>query len=999
VQNTGEGSGALSDIYLSDLASTTATTVSVRPFFKKGSKTATKRVQLTVTPNGVTGGTPGCNLAEKTNTYTCTLSRPLGAIVIAPGPGADVVNTVKRKARSEGSLTLLGGPDADTLTGGEWEETLVDGQILVDGEAEAGTDSLTGGAGDDVLLKVVGTDVLRGGNGNDLLLSSELCNTTIRGNGGADNAQFHTFRPPDGRGVFANLESGALEQLSSAGTQSACGSRLEKIEDLEGSPQADSLRGNAATANLMLGRGQPDTLIDGGGTTVDKIKAKDRAVDKLIDCGGNPNLTVSADPDVEIHRVDGKWVPIDAVVAAGHIKNCGSSSFTPKGRAYSDLNGSASIAAVEPTDPSRLERLLGAEATEPPEQWSAALEPRALLGDYFTFDGSEGTIAHNFGEPGFDGTYEGSGGAAGPTLGMPGVLLEGAGSAVQLDGVNDMIGLPEPVGLRGVAEGTAAGFTLEMSVRFSAAPTRTETLFSAGPGPRGLFLTRSSTGTLTLATGLESGAPQVSAYKAVSDTAWHQLDAVVEAKTLSLYLDGVAARVSYPSNVLGGVESIKAPFRIGASPGPQKFLAATVDEYSNYQGGLPDGEVLSHLLETMIAPPASIPADPNTADTDGDSILDTEDNCPTLANAGQTDIDSDGVGDACLPPDSDGDEITDAVDNCPDVYNAGQVDTNGDGVGDACIGLPPFDAETEGADQIHPTSAVLHGQVVPGGGKTTTYRFQYGTTESYGSSVPVPAASIASGAKPIAVSKTASSLAAATTYHYRLVAANENGETYGEDETFTTPSRSIPEALEALPVVESFDGSEASVSRFASQWHPFGWVYTKGVDYASSPQGWGPYNAFPKIDGAYRNEKFADSGTGIATAATLSSAPLYAERAFSLWLGVTVIAPAEKKPTGYELEVEATAKADTYHAELVTWIEGFGYSEAATGDLYLPPGSRLAIVCKEAVISGWAKAPGEATFYRVFAAAENPCQAGYAGLEGAGNLTRLKNFAAGPLPR
>jgi hypothetical protein len=83
----------------------------------------------------------------------------------------------------------------------------------------------------------------------------------------------------------------------------------------------------------------------------------------------------------------------------------------------------------------------------------------------------------------------------------------------------------------------------------------------------------------------------------------------------------------------------------------------------------------------------------------------------------------------------------------------------------------------------------------------------------------------------------------------------------------------------------------------------------------------------------------------------------------------------------------------------VTWEAGFGYSEAATVDLCLPPGSRLAIVCKEGVISGWAEAPGEATFYRAFAATETPWQAGYAGLEGAGNQTRLKNLAAGPLPR
>ena len=87
-------------------------------------------------------------------------------------------------------------------------------------------------------------------------------------------------------------------------------------------------------------------------------------------------------------------------------------------------------------------------------------------------------------------------------------------------------------------------------------------------------------------------------------------------------------------------------------------------------------------------------------DTDGDGILDSSDNCPTVANGlneaaipgvgNQIDTDDDGLGDACdewpTDPnnDEDGDEISGEVDNCPLVNNPDQLDTDGDGLGNAC---------------------------------------------------------------------------------------------------------------------------------------------------------------------------------------------------------------------------------------------------------------------------------------------------------------------------
>lgn len=70
-------------------------------------------------------------------------------------------------------------------------------------------------------------------------------------------------------------------------------------------------------------------------------------------------------------------------------------------------------------------------------------------------------------------------------------------------------------------------------------------------------------------------------------------------------------------------------------------------------------------------------------DRDGDGIPDGQDNCPAAANAGQADLDLDGQGDAC-DPDRDGDGIENDEDLCPDLVNPDQADLDGDGVGDVC---------------------------------------------------------------------------------------------------------------------------------------------------------------------------------------------------------------------------------------------------------------------------------------------------------------------------
>ena len=74
-------------------------------------------------------------------------------------------------------------------------------------------------------------------------------------------------------------------------------------------------------------------------------------------------------------------------------------------------------------------------------------------------------------------------------------------------------------------------------------------------------------------------------------------------------------------------------------------------------------------------------------DIDGDKIADENDNCPTISNLDQSDLDADGIGDVCDSTpngDHDSDGVDNLTDNCPFTFNPDQADSNGNGIGDAC---------------------------------------------------------------------------------------------------------------------------------------------------------------------------------------------------------------------------------------------------------------------------------------------------------------------------
>jgi hypothetical protein len=84
---------------------------------------------------------------------------------------------------------------------------------------------------------------------------------------------------------------------------------------------------------------------------------------------------------------------------------------------------------------------------------------------------------------------------------------------------------------------------------------------------------------------------------------------------------------------------------------------------------------------------------------------------------------------------------------------------------------------------VHSKSAELGGKIVTGG-PDTSYRIEYGPSSSYGTTLP--SVDLGANATPYLPRVKVERLAPNTTYHYRLVATNAEGTTYGPDRVFTT---------------------------------------------------------------------------------------------------------------------------------------------------------------------------------------------------------------------
>jgi hypothetical protein len=139
---------------------------------------------------------------------------------------------------------------------------------------------------------------------------------------------------------------------------------------------------------------------------------------------------------------------------------------------------------------------------------------------------------------------------------------------------------------------------------------------------------------------------------------------------------------------------------------------------------------------------------------------------------------------------------------------------------------------TKAATPITQSLVTLHGEF-NGNGEDTHYYFEYGPTKSYGLfSDAAPGRDAGSTTGPTPVTSEISKFEGYSTYHFRLVAVNSQGTTYGPDLTFQTPPA-------PLPVISGTAASNisATAAKLSTEIDPNRWATTYLFE-------WGPTTSY-----------------------------------------------------------------------------------------------------------------------------------------------------------
>jgi hypothetical protein len=168
--------------------------------------------------------------------------------------------------------------------------------------------------------------------------------------------------------------------------------------------------------------------------------------------------------------------------------------------------------------------------------------------------------------------------------------------------------------------------------------------------------------------------------------------------------------------------------------------------------------------------------------------------------------------------------------------SAGEID-----VFDPSVHIP--DATTDAATAIGPTTATLNGTVNPDGVQLTECHFEYtddadfqanGFTNATNIPCSPDAASIPADSSDHSVSADASGLAADTTYHFRLLAANADGTVNGGERTFTTPQALVVTTGDATNLDQTTATLNGTVNPLGAEVTDCHFDYTDDTDFQAN---------------------------------------------------------------------------------------------------------------------------------------------------------------------
>ena len=178
---------------------------------------------------------------------------------------------------------------------------------------------------------------------------------------------------------------------------------------------------------------------------------------------------------------------------------------------------------------------------------------------------------------------------------------------------------------------------------------------------------------------------------------------------------------------------------------------------------------------------------------------------------------------------------------------------------------------TDPATNVAPRSATLNASY-EGDGDETKYRFEWGLSDEYGEET---AEEVDTTVGPQALSAELSGLELETTYHYRVVAENSLGTTFGDDETFTTlpavanlvtePPTNV--ARNSATLNASYEGDGDDKTTYFFEWRKDGTSYedvttTKNAGSPVGPTGLTDELAGLEVETTYHYRVVAENSLG-----------------------------------------------------------------------------------------------------------------------------------------